>query len=101
MDHQALFNHLDERHRYLCERLDQLEASLRTIQQTLLERLESHDCYHRENEHRWGLLRLAQRHPLRLAMLAFLGGGWILAIHPGATASFTALLQKMLLSLLN
>lgn len=60
---------LDERHADLRERLDDLRADLAALTGALLARLDAHDEYHRANEHRWGLPRLAARHPLRLASL--------------------------------
>lgn len=78
----ALRQHLDERHQHLCQRLDDLDETVRTLYGALLARLDEHDAYHRRNEHRWGLIRLAQRHPWRLAALAFAIGGALLRLSP-------------------
>lgn len=78
----ALRQHLDERHQHLCQRLDDLDETVRTLYGALLARLDEHDAYHRRNEHRWGLIRLARRHPWRLAALAFAIGGALLRLSP-------------------
>lgn len=74
--------HLDERHQHICQRLDDLDESMRTLYGALVSRMDEHDAYHRRNEHRWGLIRLAQRHPWRLAALAFAIGGILLRLSP-------------------
>jgi hypothetical protein len=61
---------VDERHADLRERLDGLRQDVATLTGALLARLDAHDEYHRRNEHRWGLVRLAARYPFRLAGLA-------------------------------
>jgi len=35
----------------------------------VLARIDAHEDYHRRNEHRWGLVKLAGRYPFRLAAL--------------------------------
>ena len=81
-----LRRHLDERHQHLCHRLDDLEASLRTMCAELSGRICDHEAYHRANEHSWGLARLARRNPWRLAALAFLLGGAACALYPETPA---------------
>jgi hypothetical protein len=66
---------IEEQQHYLCERLDLLQESIQAIHTALAERLDAHEAYHRANEHRWGLIRLAQRHPFRLALLAAILAG--------------------------
>jgi len=61
---------LDERHDDLRERLEALRHDVATLTGALLARLDAHEEYHRRNEHRWGLVRLAARHPFRLAVAA-------------------------------
>lgn len=79
---EALRLHLDERHQHICQRLDDLDETVRTLYGALVARMDEHDAYHRRNEHRWGVIRLAQRHPWRLAALAFLIGGAMLQLSP-------------------
>ncbi len=58
---------IDERHADLRERIGELRQDIAMLTGTLLARLDAHEEYHRRNEHRWGLVRLAARHPFRLA----------------------------------
>ncbi len=64
---------IDERHADLRERIDELRQDIAMLTGTLLARLDAHEEYHRRNEHRWGLVRLAARHPFRLAAAAAFG----------------------------
>jgi hypothetical protein len=86
----ALHQRIDEHHAYLSDRLDALQATMEAFYEALAERLEAHEAYHRANEHRFGLLRLAERHPLRLAAATFLGGGLLLATAPESLRWMTA-----------
>lgn len=74
MDNQLL-TQLDQRitehHEHLCQRLDDLAGAIRATHVALAARLEAHELYHQRNEHKWGLVKLAQRHPFRLALLVF------------------------------
>jgi hypothetical protein len=79
---RAIHKRIDEHHACLADRLDALQSEVRALHQTLANRMDAHEAYHRTSEHRFGMLRLAERHPLRLAMLAFLGGGVALAAAP-------------------
>lgn len=92
----ALRSHLDERHQYLCQRLDDLDDGMRLLYGALVSRLDEHDAYHRRNEHRWGLVRLAQRHPWRLAAMAFLCGGVVIAANPASIHFFTWCLKRLI-----
>lgn len=74
---------LDERHDNLREGLDELRQDVATLTGALLARLDAHEEYHRRNEHRWGLVRLAARHPFRLAAAAALAALSLSAV-PGA-----------------
>lgn len=88
---------LDAQHRHVCARLEELAAAIRETHAAALSRLEAHEAYHRAEEHRWGLPRLAQRHPLRLAAGAFCAGAVALALlsHP-ALAGFADWIRGLL-----
>ncbi|GEM_PF-6288341 len=81
---EQLESRLAEDYLDLRERLDDLRHHLESLTGAVLARLEAHEDYHRRNEHRWGLYRLAARHPFRFAALAgaaavvaaSLGAGW-------------------------
>jgi hypothetical protein len=79
---EGLKQHLEERHQYLCQRLEDLERAMQSIYGALLARMDEHDAYHRGHEHRWGLVRCAQRHPFRLAGLALAAGWGLVALAP-------------------
>lgn len=93
---EALRHHLDERHQHLCQRLDDLDETMRMLYGALVARIDDHDAYHRRNEHRWGLIRLAQRHPWRLAALAFACGGAIITLNPGSFHFFAGCFHRLL-----
>jgi hypothetical protein len=85
MDDQILrdiHRRIDEHHAYLSDRLDTLHETVRMLHGELANRLVAHEAYHRDHEHRFGLLRLVQRYPLRFAALAFVAGGVVLAAAP-------------------
>jgi hypothetical protein len=87
MDDQVLaqLNRLiDEHHESLCQRLDDLAAQVEVMHALVVARLEAHELYHHQFEHRWGLIRLAERYPFRLALLAFAGAWVLLAGTPGS-----------------
>ena len=93
---EQLNRRLDERHAYLCERLDNLESAIRMMRQEAQGRIEAHLIYHAEGEHRWGLPALARRHPFRLALLALttVGGLWATqALQTGAAGQAAAWLR--------
>ena len=79
---QALNQRIDEHYAQLSERLHGLDETMQALYAAVLTRMDAHEDYHRRNEHRFGLLRLAERHPLRLATAAFLTGGILLATAP-------------------
>ena len=79
---RQLNQRIDEHYAYLIERLGDLRTTLESGLETIATRLDAHEAYHRAYEHRWGLGRLAERHPFRLALLAFLGGGAALGLAP-------------------
>lgn len=56
-----------ERHRELREKIDELRADQEDWAGAVLARLDAHEEYHQSNEHRWGLFKLAGRHPFRLS----------------------------------
>lgn len=85
---------LDERHEDLRERLDELRHDVATLTGALLARLDAHEEYHRRNEHRWGLVRLAARHPFRLASAAALAA-LTLSAAPSARAFVLRLLDGL------
>lgn len=69
-DHErALHLRLDGLERRLHELHDTLRTQHREAEARAEAQWDAHAAYHRGNEHRWGLQRLAQRHPLRLALL--------------------------------
>ena len=75
MDDQLLtqLNRLiDGHHEYLCGRLDDLSQEIQAVHAVLLARLETHEQYHRQSEHRWGVFRLVERHPFRFMTIAFM-----------------------------
>lgn len=85
MDNQLLAQmnqRMDEHYTCLCGQIDELTEVARTMQATLVARMDAHEDYHRKNEHRWGLIRLAGRYPFRLAGLTFLMGWVLLASAP-------------------
>lgn len=59
----------EERHRELRERIDNLHYVYETLAGIVLARMDAHEEYHRDNEHHWGLVRLAGRYPFRFAIL--------------------------------
>lgn len=70
MDEQVLAQldrRMEEHHRFVRHQLEDLCETVRTSQATLTARMDAHEAYHRGHEHRWGLVRLAGRHPFRLA----------------------------------
>jgi hypothetical protein len=79
---QAIHRRIDEHHAYLSDRLDALQDGINAHHAALVRRMDNHEAYHRRNEHRFGPGRLAERHPLRLAVLAFIVGGLFLATAP-------------------
>jgi len=86
---------IDEHHQYLRERLDDLQEAIRAIHAALTERLDSHDVYHAANEHRWGMIRLAQRHPFRLALAASLAAWALAAALPDSVVWCEDLLRRL------
>lgn len=63
---------LDEQYDHVVMRLDELSERLELLQTQTAARLDAHEDYHRRYEHRWGLMRLAERYPFRLALGAAL-----------------------------
>lgn len=58
-----------ERYLDLKSRIENVQYVCETIAGVVLARMDAHEEYHRENEHKWGLVRLAGRHPFRFAIL--------------------------------
>lgn len=71
---QAQLNRIEERldtqYGDLRERIEDIRHEQKALAGAMLARLDGHEEYHRRNEHRWGLSRLAARHPFRFAALA-------------------------------
>lgn len=87
MDNQTLMQlnrRIEEHHQGLCGRLDDLTGAIQTIHAVLLARMDAHEDYHARFEHRWGLIKLAERYPFRLAVLTFAMAWALLASSPGS-----------------
>lgn len=67
---EQLEERLTDQHRDLNRRIDELRQSHENLAAAVLARIDAHEEYHWRNEHRWGLVKLAARHPFRLAALA-------------------------------
>jgi len=52
------------------ERLSDIEAQLIELRSLVVARLDAHDRYHEDSEHRWGLIAWCHRYPFRLLSLA-------------------------------
>lgn len=87
---------ISEHHEHLCQRLDDLTGAIRASQVAMASRLEAHEAYHQRNEHRWGLLKLAERHPFRLAILVFALAWSLLASSAESAQWMEQTLRKML-----
>ncbi len=58
---------------HLYERLADIEGEIAELKALLVVRLDGHERYHVENEHRWGLIKWCHLYPFRLvAVLASL-----------------------------
>ena len=55
---------------HLYERLSDIETQLIELRSLLVARLDAHERYHRENEHRWGVIKWCHRYPFRMLALA-------------------------------
>jgi len=55
---------------HLYERLADIETQLIEVRALLVARLDDHERYHQENEHRWGAIRWCHRYPFRMLALA-------------------------------
>lgn len=73
---------IDEHHRLLCERLDDLAETIQSVHAALVARLEAHETYHQRCEHKWGVYKLVERYPLRFIGLSFLGAIVLTSIKP-------------------
>ena len=104
MDDQLLSQlnrRIEEHHQGLCHRLEDLNEAIQSFYSALLARLDAHEAYHQHNEHRWGLIRLAGRHPFRLAMLAFTGAWLLSGAAPGSVRWLEALSHRLLQIIFN
>ena len=79
----------------LARRIEEMRAEQERFAGAVLARLDSHEEYHRANEHRWGLVKLAGRHPFRLAALAAAGATALAAMGEGAAARGLAAIEKI------
>lgn len=64
--------------RHIDQRLAAVQQSVQELERRLEELFARHLEYHSANEHRWGLMRWAQRYPLRFAALVAAGAVWVL-----------------------
>lgn len=87
---------IDEHHQCLCGRLDALARLVEALREGLMARLDAHEAYHRQCEHRWGLLKLAERYPFRLAALACTAGAGLLASAPESLRWLGRALEQLL-----
>ena len=55
---------------HLYERLADIETHLFELRSLVVARLDAHDRYHEENEHRWGIVGWCHRYPFRLLAIA-------------------------------
>lgn len=55
---------------HIYERLADIETQLMELRSLLIARMDAHERYHRENEHRWGLIGWCHRYPFRMLALA-------------------------------
>lgn len=81
---RELCRYLDARFEHLDGRLDDLRQRVETLQASTGARLDAHETYHRTHEHRWGLIKLAGRHPFRLAAVAMTGAAALQGLAPGS-----------------
>jgi hypothetical protein len=99
MDNQTLMQlnrRIEEHHQGLCGRLEDLTGAIQAIHAVLLARMDAHEAYHAKFEHRWGLIKLAERYPFRLAMLTFATAWALLASAPGSARWMGQLAQRLL-----
>lgn len=87
---------MGDQHTYLRHRIDEIMLAQQEICAVMLARLDAHEEYHRRNEHRWGLVKLAARYPFRFAALAvgvvIVGGGSLrVGVAQGLLAFFARL----------
>ncbi|KPL11080.1 hypothetical protein AMJ85_04650 [candidate division BRC1 bacterium SM23_51] len=54
---------------HLYERLSDIETQLAELRSLLVARLDAHERYHCENEHRWGVIKWCHRYPFRMLAL--------------------------------
>jgi hypothetical protein len=55
---------------HIYERLADIETQLIELRSLMVARLDAHDRYHEQNEHRWGAIQWCHRHPFRMLSLA-------------------------------
>jgi len=55
---------------HLYERLTDIESQIAELRAIVVVRLDAHESYHQNNEHRWGLIKWCHRYPFRLLALA-------------------------------
>ncbi|MGB9692469.1 MAG: hypothetical protein ACPL7D_09905 [Candidatus Sumerlaeaceae bacterium] len=81
---------------HISERLAGLERRLEGLENHICQLFNQHLDYHTANEHLWGLLRWAQRYPLRFAVLV---AGALLWLHAPDVSLVPALVRDVLLRL--
>lgn len=67
---EQLDGRMRERQEALGEKIEELRFAFETQSGAVFARLDAHEDYHRRNEHRWGLIRLAGLYPFRFAFLS-------------------------------
>jgi hypothetical protein len=56
--------------RHIARDIREVQRQLHELQSYIVQELAEHRAYHGANEHRWGLVKLCQMHPFKLAWLA-------------------------------
>lgn len=96
---EQLEERMAEQNRELGRRIEDLQAAQENLAAAVLARIDAHEDYHRQNEHRWGLVKLAARHPFRFAALAGMATVTASAVWTDSSArlaEFLAHLTKLL-----
>lgn len=55
---------------HLYERLADIDDQLAELRSLVVARLDAHERYHHENEHRWGVVQWCHRYPFRMLGVA-------------------------------
>ncbi|MBI3736915.1 hypothetical protein HY256_10430, partial [Candidatus Sumerlaeota bacterium] len=64
---RQLEDRIEAQYADLRERIEDLRRAGDDLAAAMLARIDAHEEYHRANEHRWGLVKLAGRYPFRFA----------------------------------